>query len=281
MTPSTRDSIEIERVFDAPRALVFANWVDAEHLGSWFAPAGFDVIDCAVDQRPGGFWRVAYQSSAGELYTEHGQFLEIAAPEHLVFTLINENERGEVMLRSQVRVDFREQNGKTTMSFVQGGFTSTQHRNMMQQGWSTCLDKLDRQLVAQREVRALFESWFQASQRKDLDASMTPIAKHVLSYEHEAPLTYRGVDALRATCKAGFEAMPDGFRWEVPDLRVIVRGDLAITWGLNRMHGPGVEMWSRGTRIFQKIDRRWQLIHQHVSFPFDPGSGAAKLDLKP
>ena len=35
------------------------------------------------------------------------------------------------------------------------------------------------------------------------------------------------------------------------------------------MDGSAVEMWSRGTRIFQHIDGRWQRIHQHVSFPID------------
>src|SRR5690606_13558487 len=137
------------------------------------------------------------------------------------------------------------------------------------------------QLAAEQELRELFADWFRASERKDLDAAMQPIANDVLSYEHESPLAYRGIDALRATCKAGFEHMSEGFRWEVPDLRVVVRGDIAVTWGLNHMHGPGVEMWSRGTRVFQKVDGHWRMIHQHVSFPYDPGSGAAKLDLRP
>jgi hypothetical protein len=34
-------------------------------------------------------------------------------------------------------------------------------------------------------------------------------------------------------------------------------------------------------RIFRKIDGRWQMIHPHVSFPVDPTSGAAKVDLRP
>jgi ketosteroid isomerase-like protein len=43
-----------------------------------------------------------------------------------------------------------------------------------------------------------------------------------------------------------------------------------------RVQEPGgepVETWSRGTRVFQKLDGRWQMIHQHVSFPFDPATG--------
>ena len=44
-------------------------------------------------------------------------------------------------------------------------------------------------------------------------------------------------------------------------------GDLAVAWGLNRMTLDGTENWSRGTRVFARRDVRWQMIHQHVSFP--------------
>lgn len=110
---------------------------------------------------------------------------------------------------------------------------------------------------------------------------MEPIAKSIVSYEHDEPLVYNGVDAVRAVCKAGFDNAPERFRWEVPDFHVVVRGDIAVTWGLNHMHGLGLDMWSRGTRIFQKVDGRWQMIDQHVSFPYDAASGAAKLELRP
>jgi ketosteroid isomerase-like protein len=39
-----------------------------------------------------------------------------------------------------------------------------------------------------------------------------------------------------------------------------------------------MDMWSRGTRVFRRRDGRWQMIHQHVSFPFDPASGKAVFD---
>jgi uncharacterized protein YndB with AHSA1/START domain len=68
MTPGTKGrehdgrqpfELEIQRVFDAPRPVVFANWTEAERLAAWFAPAGFDVVDSVVDPRPGGrfVWR--------------------------------------------------------------------------------------------------------------------------------------------------------------------------------------------------------------------------------
>src|SRR5262249_13395016 len=121
---------------------------------------------------------------------------------------------------------------------------------------------------------------------RNLDALMTKIDQDAVSYEHIAPLQYTGVDAIREVCRRGFEAMPGTFRWDVPDLQVIVHDDTAVTWGLNRMRAQeagkaAVELWSRGTRVFQRIGGNWKMIHQHVSFPYDPATGQAMTDLKP
>lgn len=59
-----------------------------------------------------------------------------------------------------------------------------------------------------------------------------------------------------------------------------------MQWGLNRMSyvdetGMPAVSWSRGTRIFRKRDGRWEMIHQHVSYPYEPETGVAKTDLAP
>ena len=139
---------------------------------------------------------------------------------------------------------------------------------------------------AEDEVRKEFEEWLAAAAKKDLDAVMTKIDDDVVSYEHDAPLQYHGAAAVREVCRRGFEAMAGEFSWDIPDLQIIVRDDIAVTWGLNRMRAkqPGqdeFESWSRGTRIFQRKANGWKLIHQHVSYPYDPETGEAKLLLRP
>ncbi|GAB2623080.1 YybH family protein [Pseudactinotalea suaedae] len=142
------------------------------------------------------------------------------------------------------------------------------------------------QAIAEQEIRELYQAWFAASRRKDLDASMAPISPEIVSYEHSAPLQHTDVAGLREECRRGFDHQPEDFEWTVPDLRVIIRDDVAVTWGLNRMAGrnPGgtdVVMWSRGTRIFRRVDGAWRMIHQHVSFPVDNATGAAATGLVP
>lgn len=136
---------------------------------------------------------------------------------------------------------------------------------------------------AEQEVRKEFEEWFRDAAAKDLDAVMAKIAADAVSDEHENPLVYVGSDAIRQVCQRGFEAAKGTFRWDIPDLQVIVRDDIAVTWGLNHMQAqePGkekTESWSRGTRVFQKVDGTWKMIHQHVSFPYDPETGQVKTD---
>ncbi len=140
--------------------------------------------------------------------------------------------------------------------------------------------------TSEDEIRKVFQEWFEDSAAKNLDAVMTKIAHDVVSYEHRTPLKYEGEPAVRQVCAQGFEAAKGVFRWDIPDLRIVVRGDIAITWGLDHLQArePGTEgwqYWSRGTRVFQKVEGKWRMIHQHLSFPLDPATGRAAMDLSP
>lgn len=139
---------------------------------------------------------------------------------------------------------------------------------------------------SEQEIRELHEAWFVASGRKDLDATMAPIAPGIVSYEHSTPLQYTDIADIREECRQGFEYQGDDFSWTVPDLQVLVREDLAVAWGLNRMaskDADGAEMvsWSRGTRVFRRTDAGWRMVHQHVSFPVDAETGIAAMELTP
>lgn len=122
---------------------------------------------------------------------------------------------------------------------------------------------------AQDDIRAIHDRWSDRTAAKDLDGLMADIADDVVSYEHQAPLQYVGVDAVRESCRRGLAATDGTVTFAVPDLTVRVDGDLAVAWGLNRTTLDGTESWSRGTRVFARRGGRWQMVHQHVSFPVD------------
>jgi uncharacterized protein (TIGR02246 family) len=133
---------------------------------------------------------------------------------------------------------------------------------------------------SEREIRDLHDTWFAATAAKDLDALTAPIAEDVVSYEHEAPLAYTGRAQVRDVCRRGLEAAPGAVAWDVPEMTVITEGDLAVVWGLNRVRAEDApETWSRGTRVFRRSGGRWEMVHQHLSFPAD--GGTARTDLVP
>ena len=55
----------VTRVFDAPRALVFKAWTQAEHLARWWGPQGFTTLASKMDVRPGGTWWRRMRSPTG------------------------------------------------------------------------------------------------------------------------------------------------------------------------------------------------------------------------
>ncbi|UPK74160.1 SgcJ/EcaC family oxidoreductase [Nocardioidaceae bacterium SCSIO 66511] len=136
------------------------------------------------------------------------------------------------------------------------------------------------------EVRAVQEQWSEQTAAKDLDGLMSAIADDVVSYEHETPLQYVGIDEVRSVCERGLEAGAGEVSFTVPDQTVVARGDLAVAWGLDRVAvndagGDTFEMWSRGTRVFRRNAGSWTMVHQHLSYPLDPQTGAARTDLRP
>lgn len=141
--------------------------------------------------------------------------------------------------------------------------------------------------AAEQDLRLLHQRWFDSTAAKDLDGLMAAIADDVVSYEHEQPLQYVGVQAVREVCEGGLDASGDGsVTWNVPDLKILVDGDLAVAWGLNHIElkptgAEAAESWSRGTRVFQRTDGTWLMTHQHLSYPYDPSTGDARIDLSP
>jgi ketosteroid isomerase-like protein len=44
-----------------------------------------------------------------------------------------------------------------------------------------------------------------------------------------------------------------------------------VAWGLDRITANGAESRSRGTRVFERRNGRWQMVHQHLSVPLEGG----------
>jgi len=113
-TPSDCE-IELTRVFDAPRDLVFEAMSKPEHISQWWGniDEGYSVPVCEVDFRPGGKWRFVNRTPKGQLVAFYGVYREIAAPERVVFTEIFEQFPDTESVVTSV---LTEENGKTRLT---------------------------------------------------------------------------------------------------------------------------------------------------------------------
>src|SRR5574341_357191 len=128
--PSDRE-IMFERVFDAPRDLVFKVCMDPRHIPHWWGPRKYVTTVEKMDVRPGGVWRFVQRDADGSEFAFHGEYREVTPPERVVATFEFEGMPGHVVVDTTT---FEEQNGKTKMT-VTSLFESVEDRDgMLQSG---------------------------------------------------------------------------------------------------------------------------------------------------
>lgn len=72
------------RRFEAPRARVFDALVRPELVRRWLSgPAGWSLVLCRIDARPGGRYRYIWHGPDGAEMGMHGFFREVTAPERI------------------------------------------------------------------------------------------------------------------------------------------------------------------------------------------------------
>jgi uncharacterized protein YndB with AHSA1/START domain len=136
---SAKRELVIERVFDAPRSLVFEAWTKPEHLMNWFCPKGFTVPACEMDFRVGGRYRLCMRSSEGHDHWVHGVYREIVAGERIVWTGILEADGNETVST----ITFADHAGKTKLVVHQTYSFESDSTRGAPQGWRETLDRLD------------------------------------------------------------------------------------------------------------------------------------------
>lgn len=140
----------ITRIFDAPPALVFKAWIDAEHVAKWQGPRGFSTTAVFSDLRPGGSYRLHMLGPDGDHWMQ-GTWREIREPERLVFTSCWADADGNAKGPETVLTLTFEQHGAgTRFTLHQAGFESVTARDMHHGGWSSALDRLGEYVAAIR-----------------------------------------------------------------------------------------------------------------------------------
>lgn len=138
--------VEIVRVFDAPRDLVYEAWTKPEHMTEWWGPGPFTSHSCSLDVRPGGEWQIVMRSPDGTDFRTAGVYSEVVESERLVFTNDAFAQDGTPLLKGVTSVTFADEGKKTKLTLrakVTGlvPFAPQMIRGM-EPGWNMTLDKL-------------------------------------------------------------------------------------------------------------------------------------------
>ena len=137
--------IQLTRLFDAPRHLVFEAMSKPEHIKRWWGNLGegYSVPICEVDLRVGGKWRFVNRHPQGDAEF-YGVYKEITAPERVVFTEIYAPFPDA---ESVVTTVLTEENGKTRLT-ASSSYPSKEVRDIvlstgMERGAALSYDRLD------------------------------------------------------------------------------------------------------------------------------------------
>ena len=140
--------IVIERVFNAPRELVWKAWTDPEHVAKWWGPDGMTTRVDELDLRPGGSWRYVMVAPDGSEYLQRGVFREIVPPEKIV-TSAEFEVGGDVPQKVVLTWRFDDLGDKTklTMLQVSADELGEHERIGVIAGWNSNSDCLDSYLA--------------------------------------------------------------------------------------------------------------------------------------
>jgi uncharacterized protein YndB with AHSA1/START domain len=150
--------VVVNRVFDAPRQLVFQAWTDPDQIARWWGPEGFESPreKVSIDLRPGGRYDKVMAVASAEIasamgvevgteLSDNAEIVEVVEPELLVFRSEAQPDVG-LPVPTITRVQFEDDGeAKTRVTITSGPYTETM-RPHAETGWTESLDKLDRLL---------------------------------------------------------------------------------------------------------------------------------------
>ena len=137
----------IERMIDAPVALVFKAWTTPEHMARWLGPKDFTAHSIRMDFRSGGAWSAVIRAPGGGEHPMGGAYREIAENSRLAFTFRWTGEDGPDTL---ITVTFEAVGERTRLTFRQTPFETVESRDSHAEGWGECLDRLTAYILQNR-----------------------------------------------------------------------------------------------------------------------------------
>jgi len=143
-------SLTLVRRIKARPSIVFDALTTPEGIAFWWGPDDGPVLVAETDPRVGGRFRVRFRRLDGSEHESSGEYLEFVKPERLSMSWRwkgGAEDPGESLVEITLRGVAEGTELTLTHSRLHDEDSSSRHA----EGWSACLDKLERHILAATE----------------------------------------------------------------------------------------------------------------------------------
>lgn len=154
MEPKDKE-LNIVRLYNAPRELVFKVWTDAEHVAKWYVPQGCNTKVYKLEFKQGGIFHHEVRSNEGQGCILKAEYLEIIQNEKIVYVLRYCDANGNIISAADARMEgpdettvtvtFEDYEGKTKLTLHQSVPEEWAKKNGSYFGWVEILDRLEKE----------------------------------------------------------------------------------------------------------------------------------------
>jgi uncharacterized protein YndB with AHSA1/START domain len=136
--------LRMKRRFRAPREKVFRAFTELDLLKQWWGVQGHALLEAAMDARPGGHYRFAWQTTEGDAHPLAGTYREVRPFDRLVYTWVW-GWGDWAGIETLVTLDFRDLGDSTEIELTHA-LPSVPARDRHAWGWNSSFGRLDQLL---------------------------------------------------------------------------------------------------------------------------------------
>lgn len=139
-------TITIKRTFNAPIALVWEAWTQAEHIAEWWSPKGIQTKVVTHDFKIGGKWKYIMPMPNGQEFIAEGQYIEIVAFEKIISSANFKPMTEGVEIQSLFKANGNQTDFTFNVVHPTEDYKIQQEKMGIMNGWGGVFDRLDQLL---------------------------------------------------------------------------------------------------------------------------------------
>ena len=138
------------------------------------------------------------------------------------------------------------------------------------------------------QLQALEQKLSAAVEARNVDAIMQAYIpdESLFVFDVIPPRQYVGAKAFRKDWEAFLASTKGPLKYQITDLAVVPLGNIAYGHSIQRIvstgtNGDPIDLTTRVTDVYRKLNGRWVIVQEHMSVPVDLDSGKPDLASKP